>query len=160
MKNISGQSLFEVVVALAVISVVIVGLINVTTISIRNTSFSRNNTSATRLAQEATEWLRGERDAGWTTFITNAHNSSVYCLNSLIWNSGNCLTNETIQGNFYRQVSFLCYINSPPTPPTLPPACNTIGVNIVEANVSVVWTDAQGSHTVSTPTQLTKWKGN
>lgn len=159
MRNISGQSLFEVVVALAVISVVIVSLINVTTVSIRNTSFSRNNTVASRYAQEATEWLRGERDAGWNTFTTNAHNSSTYCLNGLSWNSGNCSTLEIIPATpFYRQVSFLCYINNPPTPPTPPPPCNNPAINIVEASVTVNWSDAQGSHVVSTPIQFTNWK--
>lgn len=155
-KTNSGQSLFEVVIALAVISVVMVGLINVTTISIRNTSFSRNNTLATRYAQEAMEWLRGQRDASWNTFV-GFGTTATYCLDTLSWGNPNaCGATELISGtSFTRSVALTCFRNSG----TVAVACNNVAADTLQATVSVVWTDAQGSHTVSTPIQFTNWRG-
>lgn len=156
MKNLLGQSLFEVVIALAVISVVIVALINVTTVSIRNTSFARNNTVASRYAQEATEWLRGERDTSWTTFVGYGL-TSVHCLDSLTWtNLGNCSSAEVIPNTpFTRQVTIACFSNGGTIVAGL---CTNANVDTLQATVTVQWTDAQGSHTVSTPVQFTNWR--
>jgi len=62
----------EMVVAIAVVLIVIVALIAVTTISIRNASFSRNQVLATKYAQETIEKIREYRAmVDWTTFTEN-----------------------------------------------------------------------------------------
>jgi len=62
-KNTTGQSLVEMVVAIAVVLIVIVALVAVTTISVRNASFSRNQALATKYAQEGIEEARKLRDS-------------------------------------------------------------------------------------------------
>lgn len=51
----SGQSIIEVIIALSLVVVVIVGLVTVTTRSIKNSSFARDQRTATKYAQESLE---------------------------------------------------------------------------------------------------------
>lgn len=89
-----GQSLFEVIVALGVAIVVISALVRVTTISIANASFSRNQSLATKYAQEAMEKIRaykvGNTWIDFKVFICNPNSLpdpapfdlSLFCCNS------------------------------------------------------------------------------
>lgn len=154
-KLVFGQSLFEVVIALAVVALLAVALVSVTTVSIRNSSFSSSNAQASRHAQAALEWIRGERDYNWTTFVSRGL-TATYCLNNLSWNTGSCSSTEFVTGSpqFFREVSLVCYTNQGATVS----ACSASGVDTVQASVRVTWTDSQGSHSVLTPVQLTNWK--
>ena len=91
MKSSEGQSLFEVIVALAVITLIVVTVVAVAGTSIRNVSFARNNEHATRFSQEAIEWVRSERDSGWDAFASRA-TQPVWCLQNLSWpaSAGSC----------------------------------------------------------------------
>src|SRR3990172_5630766 len=109
MRRQSGQSLFEVVLALAIATIIIVAMVALASSAIRNSNFSRNKTLATRFSQEATEWLRGERDADFTVFETRAL-IPLYCLPSLSWASssiGSCSSGQEIVNSiFRREVTF------------------------------------------------------
>ena len=139
-----GQSLFEVVLALAVITTIVVALIILASNAIRNTTFSKNKTLATRHSQEAMEWLRGERDEDWDDFALRAL-IPTYCLPELAWSTsivGNCGTNDTIDGTeLFREISF-----------------STVAADNIQADVAIYWTDAQGLHEVRTVTNLTDWR--
>lgn len=133
-KNIfAGQSLFEVVLALAVVTLITVGIIILTTDSIKNSSFSKNKTLASRFAQEAIEWIRKERDKNFSTFLGHAA-IPTYCFDTLTWsNIGPCSSSEKISGTILtREVDFTTYTVS--------------GKNIVEALVVVSWSDSKGYH--------------
>jgi len=69
-KQEKGQSLIEVLTALAVVVLVILALITVTTISIRNATFAKNQSLATSYAQELIEEARDLRDSDKETFFT------------------------------------------------------------------------------------------
>jgi len=144
MKFSKGQSLFEVVIALAVVTVIIVALVILSTSSIRNSSFSRNRSLATRHSQELAEWLRGERDADWDIFLSRALTFR-YCLNELSWNSaviGTCSQGDTITGtSLQREVVF-----------------NIVDPANIEVEVAVYWKDANGNHEVRTITNFTDWR--
>jgi type II secretory pathway pseudopilin PulG len=156
-----GQSLFEVLFAIAISALVVAGVASLASVSVRNSSYSRNNSIATRFAQEATEWLRSERDADWTTFLTNVRASATYCLDSLSWtNTGICTSAEAVSGTtiFFREVTFTCLKeNLAPPPPFTSAVCADPDINNVEAKVEVSWTDAQGIHSVTTNTRFTDW---
>ena len=68
LKNENGQSLIEVLVALAVMVIVILALVRVTTVSIRNATFAKNRALATKYAQEWMEQTRKERDESTNFF--------------------------------------------------------------------------------------------
>jgi len=72
MKKNQGQSLIEMVVAIGVVMIIIVALVAVATISVRNANFSRNQSLATKYAQEGIEEARRLRDEeGNNFFIDN-----------------------------------------------------------------------------------------
>jgi len=143
-KNIfqQGQSLFEVIIALAITTVIIIAMVSLATNTIRNTSFSRDKTLATRYVQEAIEWSRGQRDSNWDSFYLNAGVLN-YCLTDLDFSQpGNCLPGSEIPTtNFKREVKF--------TP---------IDSESVDTKVTVYWEDTQGYHEVISVTSLTNWR--
>ena len=144
--NIKGQSLYEVVIAFFMMSVIIVGVVILATNSITNSSFSKNKTLASRYAQEATEWLRGQRDAGMDEFIAKIIppvETYTYCLDTLSWsNTGTCSNSEFITGStiFKREVVLRKIIYS--------------GKNIIEVDISVIWDDSKGEHEVRSVTNF------
>lgn len=150
MKNAlhKGSSFIELISALAIISIVLVVLVGLVTKSIANSTFARNKSIATSHAEEGLEWLRGERDRGWSTsFYANTANN--WCIVSLNWSSsgshsGNCGSNDVISGTiFVRNLSFI-----------------RVDPGTVDATIRVTWTDSIGNHETTSTTRFTNWKGN
>jgi len=128
MKKNQGQSLIETVVAMAVVVIVILALVAVTTVSVRNASFSRNQALATKYAQEAIEKVRASREQNtWENFKINC--SSVI--------SGIILPSPF---SFYSGTGCTC------------------GSDSCDVKIIVSWTDAKGTHKSELITRLTKWK--
>lgn len=146
MKSQKGQSLFEVVLALGVITAITVGIVSLAVGSIRNAAFSKSKTLAGRYVQEATEWLRSERDTDFSAFETYTL-TSIWCLTGLNWNKvGACGDMDNIVGtSLFRDVSFSTPDSSP-------------GKTIIQADIRVYWTDAQGDHEVSSITSFSDWR--
>lgn len=140
----SGQSLFEVVLSLAVITIIIVALVILASNSIRNATFSRNKSSATKHSQEMIEWLRGQRDEDWDSFAQRALTTQ-YCFPALSWADakiGSCADADTISGTPLKREVFF----------------DRIDATNIEAQVVVYWEDAQGVHEVRTITNYTDWR--
>ena len=141
-----GQSLFEVVLALALATLIIVALVSLVSNSIRNSSYSRNKTYATHYTQEASEWLRGQRDDDWDIFSTNflfcPTPPHVQCLDTLAWGNCDICSDEEFIGNiFKREINF-----------------TEIAADSVTAEITTYWTDSQGIHEVRSSTILTDWR--
>lgn len=79
MSDSKGQSLMELVVVIAVMVVVVGALTFATIASLRNAQFSKNQAQATKLAQEALEWVRTGRDRN--SPISNILSTSVVSWN-------------------------------------------------------------------------------
>lgn len=141
MKNNNGQSLFEVVFAVGMVALVLITLVSLATVSIRNAGNSKNTDLATRAAQDATEWIRGQRDSDWVAFSSKA--PGVYCLQVLgSWPAqGNC-TNQYISGTTILRSATLTVIDTA----------------TIQADVKSLWSDAQGSHQIVSSTYFTKWR--
>lgn len=141
-----GQSLFEVVVALAISALIIVTLVSLVSSAIRNSNFSKNKSLAARYAGEVSEWLRGERDSDIDGFFgQRAISGLTYCLPSLapaVWpTAGECGAGVVIPGTlFFREVTF------------------SGAVPTIQADISVEWTDSQGIHEVRNTTNFTDWR--
>lgn len=149
-RSVRGQSLFEVILAIAVLTLVLVGIVSLATISVRNSTFSRNKTLGSKYAQEASEWLREERDKDRDAFINRAGAVDVptyYCLNAdpLAWNSGECPSGEFILNTpFVRNLILTKTMKSLKT--------------VIEAKVIVLWQDAQGDHEARSFTYFSDWR--
>jgi Tfp pilus assembly protein PilV len=142
-----GQSLFEVVMALALATIIVVGIVALAANSIRNADYSRDKTLATKYSEETIEWLRGERDADFAIFVNRAA-TQLWCLPSLSWTSasiGTCDSDEIISGTiFKREVSFSSVLVS--------------GKTVINTSVRVYWQDSRALHEVNTVTSFTDWR--
>ncbi|KKR44841.1 MAG: hypothetical protein UU51_C0007G0002 [Microgenomates group bacterium GW2011_GWC1_41_20] len=143
-KPQKGQSLFEVVVAIAVSALIITAIVSMASNSIQNSSYSRDKTLASNYVQQANEWLRQERDSNSATFITKAA-IPTWCFRSLSWILPSlpraCASDEYITGTkFIRQSGLsISLVN---------------GKNVVRVNTTVSWTDSKGLHQITGSTDL------
>jgi len=126
--------MFEVVIALFIISMIIVGIVSLSTISLSNSIFSRNKNLAGKYSQEAIEWLRSQKETDFGLFETNAVGTR--CLNTLAFTSPPC---QLINNIFKRQVTFTVTLN-----PT-----------IIKAEVVTSWNDSKGTHQAVSTTEFT-----
>lgn len=134
MKENLGQSLVEMLIAISVVIMVILALITVTTISVRNASFARNQASARGYCQEGIEKIRAYRDQNkWKNFVSG-------CEGILV----------VLSPPFSRTVD--CYLESNPSQ-----NCSETN-DVCEVKVTVSWTDSQGSHKSEIRTQFTSWR--
>lgn len=105
----TGQTLFELVIALGVGVLVVTSIVAVVTVSLRNANFAKNKTEATKYAQEALEWLRSEKERDWAGFYARSASPAYWCLQSLAWpqTSVQCVLNQTVTGaaTFTREVT-------------------------------------------------------
>ena len=92
-KSEKGQSLIEIIVALAIASLVAVGLVRVTTTSIKGSRYSSDQSKITARAQkkiaEIIDYKNAHPDVfwGWTYTLPDEEVSSEgYCLDSTITN--------------------------------------------------------------------------
>mgnify|MGYP001611356609 CR=1 FL=1 len=147
LKTLSeGQSLVEVVMTISVIVLVLVGLISAVTVGLANAQFARNKAQATKYSQEAVEWLRSQRDAGWTSFYNRSSASgSVYCLNTFTFTgtSGTCGASSYISDQFNlfkREVTLTQFSNR------------------VSIAVQVYWLNGNRTSDVTVNSYLTQWR--
>lgn len=150
----SGQSLFELVFSLGIVSLVLLTLVSLSTKAVSNSTFAKNSSLAARHNQEVLEWLRSERDQDWFVFlnkVTNNRttNSTYWCLSNLATpfasrTPGSCSSTNYIPGTkFIREVVFT-YSSGPPEDIKL--------VSIVR------WQDPTGEHDSQATTTFTNWK--
>jgi prepilin-type N-terminal cleavage/methylation domain-containing protein len=135
-----GQSMLEVLVAIAIAALIMMGVVSLSTVSVRNSSYSRDNSLATKFAQEAMEWLREERDKDWTDFAARAGTYTINCqpLLESSWDTS-C---GAINGKFVRSAE-LSVVDFDP--------------NRISATVTVQWQDGDKTHRTRAVTRFTNW---
>lgn len=143
-----GQSLFEIIVAISVVSIGMLAVVGLIRTSVSDSDLSKNQNLANRYTQEALEWLRDQRDTNWTTFVSFGSDSgTVYCLNNLNFDNANaCGSSEFISGTiFIRELNFVYDLTNP---------------NKTTLEVVTKWNDQSGEHDARSTLVLTNWKGN
>lgn len=137
-----GQTLVELLTALAIAVIVIVAIIALSTKALSNINFSRNQSDANHYANELSEWMRSERDTSWSSFSSR---TGTRCFRTLSWGGGgNCSSGDVISGTQLLRSATL----------TLGGAQN----DEMTISITVSWTDNQGTHSTNLNTKLTKWK--
>jgi len=154
MKVQKGQTLFEMVIALAVVVLVITGIVKAVTTAIKNSTFARNKSEATRYSQEALEWVKTERDKrSWSDFTSKVLSSKA-CIPSLSWPTqpSPCdagLDSNKIQNTiFFRNVTIQDTNNA---------SCDS-GDTACNVTMEVFWLDADTTHTSQLQTRVTNWR--
>lgn len=146
MKSEKGQTLFEVVVAIGMMAAILVGIVSLAALAVRNSTFTKNKTSAARYVQEVTEWLRGKRDDDFTVFLGRASaQGRTYCIpviDQTIWPAeGPCGPTNYISGTTLLREFTLAGETS-----------------TITATVRVYWSDGDIEHEVRSVTYFTDWR--
>ena len=130
MINNNGQSLFEVLVAVALAAIIVTSIASVATISLSNSEFARTNSEARQVMQNLLEDARKFRD-------TNP----------------DCIKDENCNNTVSCSAPFSCTLT------IIYNDSNSDGTSD-SANVTatVVWTDGRGEHSASSQTILTAWQ--
>jgi Tfp pilus assembly protein PilW len=149
--GISGQSLFEIMFAITISAIVLVGILSVAAFSLRNATFARNKAMANDYSREIGEWLKQQKNiaSSWQNFYALALPSSptTWCFVDLSWispsHTGVCTNSEYITGTtiFQRQTV----------------ASDQDSGNGLKFTTTVSWTDSTGLHSSQTTTVLTNW---
>lgn len=134
----NGQSLIEALIAMSAAVLIIGGLLVAVTVSIKSAQFSRNQTLATKYANEGMEAVRSIRDRSWALLV---------------------------YGNYGLQVSGQWSFASNPDTPAVgfTRVVKVEDVAPVDANkkkvtVTVSWSDASGTHKSELVSYFTKWQ--
>lgn len=144
MKLNRGQTLLEVVIAIALLVLVLTVMVSATVASMANNRLAKERAIATRLAQSAQDWLRGQRDQlGWTTFSAPFNNGD-YCMASLTWTlpSSSCTTPVVSSNASYtRNITI-----------------SNFGANSLDYRILVEWYSGKAiKESVYVDGKLTKW---
>lgn len=124
----NGQSLIEILIALGIFLVIVSSLVILTISALNNANTSGTRRLATVYAQDAIEELKSLKADDEETFFDNYQQ--------------NC---QNLAGTKMQLTRSL--------------TCNLVdGETKLEVSVLVEWSDAVGSHSVTRPTFLTKWK--
>lgn len=112
-----GQSLLELVVGISIVAVVLIALVVTTTYSLRNTQFSKNQSLATKFAQENLEKVRTIKIANYGVCLSGQTTCSTW---EEIWAT---TFGTYVPGSGCTITPCTFYIPVPPADPT----CTTIG---------------------------------
>jgi hypothetical protein len=123
-----GQTLIEVLIALATAVIVVSGITILAISSLNNVQFTRDQDLATKYAQEGMEVIRRIRNSSYITFRGY---SGTYCLSkdqtTMGSAVGSCAT-QNVDSRYIRSVQV---------------QQNGCGVNLSRVTVSVAWTDTK-----------------
>jgi Tfp pilus assembly protein PilV len=147
-----GLSLLEVLAFVTILSLIFLSIAYSTGQSIKRTKFNEQKLIATRLAEELEEWIRGEKEADWSTFYSTYAGAvgKTYCFddsvydnnNDISWPSeGTCNNVYGLRGTYLREVTLTQSLSSQ-----------------VQVVIDVSWKDAQNTFNVPITTILTQWE--
>lgn len=146
-KSNSGQSLMEVIIALAVTAIILTGIVALTSKSVSTSTYSKNKSHANRYASETMEYVRTQKEQlGWTNFksVITSPDPDVWCMKTLEFTaSGACPTDDTgkIPGTIFQRTLEV----------------KNVQAKNVEIEVKVVWTDEKGTHETFTISAISDW---
>ncbi len=143
-KKKYGQGLIELVIALGIAAFIIVALVQTMVTGAKNTRFAKNQSLATRYAQQTIEKIRNLRDTlGWALFF-NTYNGTRMCVGEGVpetWTETiPCPVN--VENIFSRAVVF----DDSGDPG-----------NTLTVSVTATWIDNDGTHKSEQNTELTRW---
>lgn len=143
-----GQTLIEVLLALAMAVVIVVAIVSVVIIALDNAQFSKNHNLANAYAQEGMEVLREIRDRSWTEFsglFPTQHRCLAQNSKTVVSRVGpNCVGEGDIFAGGTHFIRYISLVGNPP-----PPRCRPAGPpppppdRTREATVEVRWSDGK-----------------
>jgi len=152
-KSNNGFGVAEIVVAVAVISLSIFGLLSVASASLKMLRGNTTNIQAAFLLEEGVEAVKILRDSGWGANITplNAGTNYYLAFNGTTWKA--TTTNAFIDGTFERKF-IVSNVNRNGNDDIA--ASGALDPNTKKITVSVSWLSKTGTTTKSISTYVTK----
>lgn len=144
-KSNAGFSMIEVLIAISILSIIFISAAYATSISLSRSKYNQDRILASRYGDELEEWLRGEKETAWSTFVARsaADPGVTYCFNSatISWPvSGTCGTTFGLNNRFLREATL-------------------IGTGTqVTVRITVQWRDASRTYTVPVDTVFSLWE--
>lgn len=138
--SVSGQSLVESVVAIAVVMLLLMGLVIATTTTISTTTNSQMRTAALKYAQNGLEIVRMRRDASWNQFVDDFGTSPTKCVTGTTLQDSGCALEDRV---FTRTLQFT-YV--------------TVPAEEMVVRSTVSWQERGNTRSVDLQTTLTPWK--
>lgn len=144
LKNQKGVSIIEVLIATSILSMVFLAASYATTLSLSRTKYNQDRILASRYADELEEWMRGEKETNWATFVarSSASPGTTYCFNSttLSWpTSGDCGTTFGLVNRFKREAVL-------------------VGTGTqVDVEITVEWQDGANTYSIPIDTVYALW---
>jgi type II secretory pathway pseudopilin PulG len=150
-----GQTLVEAIVATGVVMILVTGLILGMTVAVKVGQSNKSRSLATKLAQEAVEQIRNQRDArGWNQFKLDYGSGGDYCmLNSsnisIKGPSDTCslIINDGSYNLTFTRIITLNYNDGSSSPPER-----------FNAYVDVSWNERGKIRSSKNETELTNWR--
>lgn len=152
-KNNNGFGVAEIVVAVAVISLSVFGLLTVASVSLKTLRANTNNIQAAFLLEEGVEAVRVLRDSGWSANISPLGIGTNYYLsfNGTTWQA---TTTNVFIDNFFERKFVVSNVNRDGNDDIA--ASGTLDLNTKKITVSVSWPSQTGTTTKSISTYMTK----
>lgn len=150
---LSGQSLIEVVISIAIAALLAISLISTTLITQRTSHSAKNNTEATKLAQEGIELIRVFRDRQGYSLLTDStcfylEESTSGNLDTLGKYPGNCPSSPSY-GELIQLSSNVSFYRTYAVAPA---------ANAKLVTVTVEWDEPGGRKKVENETFLSQWE--
>jgi len=142
MKKQSGFTLVEVLVAVAIISIIFTTLASIVVTSLRNTSVNTKKIIGTHMADGLQEWIRGKKEDDWEDFTTRV---GTRCFNAANigtnWPAvGACSTFETINNFKYKRTVTISQVG-----------------NIYTSRIEFIWDESNPNNKVVNETYYSQW---
>lgn len=84
-KSQEGFSLIEVIVFVSLVSIILIAAAGFTVQMLNRMSYNQHKLYAAHYVNDVQEWLDGEREADWPTFVSAASTGgTLYCINDPI----------------------------------------------------------------------------
>ena len=143
------MTLLEVLIFTTMITLIFLTIASATTQSIKKTIYNQQKIIATHYAEEAQEWMRGEKETDWAVF--SARSDATYCLNENIstcdvagscWdNRASCGVSDYSLGGHFKRSSVL-----------------TTNGSLIDVTTTVEWIEGQNRYSVPIHTTFSRWE--
>ena len=142
MKNEEGQSIIEVVIAIGIVALVLVALVSAVTISVRNSTFSKNKSVATKYVNEGIEAVRSIRDNNWSNLTAADGTTNGLQFTGGVWSfSGASDYPDSPTNTFTRTVDVSCNVDN----------------DSCDIDVAVEWISGSSTRSSGASTTFTRW---
>jgi type II secretory pathway pseudopilin PulG len=143
-----GQSLFEVIMAIAVSAIILTSIVALTSKSVSTSAYSKNKAQANRYAGEAMEYTRTQKEfLEWAAFESKVtYGGGKWCLDTLEYGTGKSVSAESDCLAYIPSTIFIRYIE-----------VTTNAEGSLNIEVKVRWTDEKGTHETFTISTIGRW---